>query len=73
VTEYSSPGQTAQNSYAALAQERLLQQVDTVPVFQLTTVLATSTKVHGAEFGADARLGQLTGAWVSGGSGAYSS
>jgi peptide/nickel transport system substrate-binding protein len=70
--EYASPGQAAQNRYAAAAQERILQQVDTVPVFQLTTVLATSTKVHGIEFGADTRLGQLTDAWVSGGS-TYSS
>jgi peptide/nickel transport system substrate-binding protein len=70
--EYASPGQATQNQYAAAAQERILQQVDTVPVFQLTTVLATSAKVHGIEFGADTRLGQLTDAWVSGGS-AYSS
>lgn len=67
--EYASPGVSAQNSYAAKAQQRLLEQVDTVPVFQLTTVLATSTKVHGVEFGADGRLAQLTDAWISGGSG----
>lgn len=71
--EYASPDVSTQNSYAAKAQERLLTQVDTVPVFQLTTVLATSTKVHGVEFGADGRLAQLTDAWISGGSGSGSS
>jgi peptide/nickel transport system substrate-binding protein len=63
--EYASPDQAAQNTYAALAQERILQQVYAIPVFQLTTVLATSTKVHGVEFGADARLAQLTDTWLS--------
>lgn len=70
--EYSSPSPSAQNSYAAQAQQRLLEQVDTVPVFQLTTVLATSSKVHGVEFGADGRLAQLTDTWVSGSGGSGS-
>ncbi|MBO0820881.1 MAG: ABC transporter substrate-binding protein [Nocardiopsaceae bacterium] len=65
--EYASPDVSAQNAYAALAQQRILQQADVVPVFQLTTVLATSSRVHGVEFGADARLAQLTDAWVTGG------
>jgi peptide/nickel transport system substrate-binding protein len=55
---------SAQNSWAAKAQQRIIQQAYAAPVFQLTTVLATSTKVHGVEFGADSRLAQLTDAWI---------
>jgi peptide/nickel transport system substrate-binding protein len=62
---YSTGSQTAQNAAAAQAQQRIIQQAYAVPVFQLTTVLATSTKVHGVEFGADSRLAQLTDAWIS--------
>jgi peptide/nickel transport system substrate-binding protein len=63
--EYSTSSQSAQNAAAAAAQQRIIEQAYTVPVFQLTTVLATSTKVHGVEFGADSRLGQLVDAWIS--------
>ncbi len=63
--EYATTDQGAQAAAAAAAQQRIIQQAYTVPVFQLTTVLATSSKVHGVEFGADARLAQLTDAWVS--------
>jgi peptide/nickel transport system substrate-binding protein len=63
--EYSSTSPGVQNAAAAAAQQRIIQQAYTVPVFQLTTVLATSGKVHGVEFGADARLAQLADAWVS--------
>jgi peptide/nickel transport system substrate-binding protein len=62
--EYATGDATAQASWAAKAQERIISQVYAVPVFQLTTVLATSTKVHGVEFGADSRLAQLTDAWI---------
>jgi peptide/nickel transport system substrate-binding protein len=64
--EYATGSQSAQESWAAKAQQRILQQVDAVPVFQLTTVLATSKSVHGVAFGADSRLAQLTDAWTSG-------
>jgi peptide/nickel transport system substrate-binding protein len=63
--EYASSDVSAQNAWAAKAQQRILQQVYAVPVFQLTSVIATSAKVHGVQFGADSRLGQLTGAWIS--------
>jgi peptide/nickel transport system substrate-binding protein len=62
--EYASSTVGAQNSWAAKAQQRILQQVDAVPVFQLTSVIATSAKVHGVAFGADSRLAQLTDAWI---------
>jgi peptide/nickel transport system substrate-binding protein len=62
--EYSTGSQTAQDSWAAKAQQRILQQVYAVPVFQLTTVIATSSSVHGVEFGSDSRLAQLTDAWI---------
>ncbi|HEY6790176.1 MAG TPA: ABC transporter substrate-binding protein [Trebonia sp.] len=62
--EYATGDATAQASWAAKAQERIISQVYAVPVFQLTTVLAASTKVHGVEFGADSRLAQLTDAWI---------
>lgn len=64
--EYGTSSQSAQDQYAAAAQERILQEYYAVPVFQLTTILATSKSVHGVEFGADSRLAQLTDAWVSG-------
>jgi peptide/nickel transport system substrate-binding protein len=64
--EYATSSQSAQDQYAAQAQERILQQYYAVPVFQLTTIIATSKSVHGVEFGADSRLAQLTDAWVSG-------
>lgn len=63
--EYSTSSQSAQDAAAAAAQQRIIQQAYAVPVFQLTTVLATAAKVHGVEFGADSRLAQLTGAWIS--------
>jgi len=63
--EYSTSSQSAQNAAAAAAQQRIIQQAYSVPVFQLTTVLATAAKVHGVEFGADSRLAQLTDAWIS--------
>jgi peptide/nickel transport system substrate-binding protein len=63
--EYATASQSAQDSWAAQVQQRIIQQVYAVPVFQLTTVFATSTSVHGAGFGADSRLAQLTGAWIS--------
>ncbi len=63
--EYGTSNTAAQATAAAAAQQRILQQVYAVPVFQLTTVLATSTKVQGVEFGADSRLAQLTDAWIS--------
>jgi peptide/nickel transport system substrate-binding protein len=62
--EYATAGLSAQNAAAAAAQQRIIQQAYAVPVFQLTTVLATSTKVHGVELGSDSRLAQLTDAWV---------
>ena len=62
--EYASGDVSAQNSWAAKAQERIIQQVYTVPVFQLTSVIATAAKVHGVKFGADSRLAQLTDAWI---------
>jgi peptide/nickel transport system substrate-binding protein len=62
--EYASSEVSAQNAWAAKAQQRIIQQVYAAPVFQLTSVIATSAKVHGVEFGADSRLAQLTGAWV---------
>jgi peptide/nickel transport system substrate-binding protein len=63
--EYASTSVAEQNAWAAKAQQRIVQQVYAVPVFQLTSVIATSTKVHGVQFGADSRLGQLTDAWIS--------
>jgi len=63
--EYGSGSVSAQDAWAAKAQQRILQQVYAVPVFQLTSVIATSTKVHGVQFGADSRLAQLTDAWIS--------
>jgi peptide/nickel transport system substrate-binding protein len=63
--EYATSSQSAQNAAAAQAQQRIISQAYVVPVFQLTTVLATTAKVHGVEFGADARLAQLTDAWIS--------
>jgi peptide/nickel transport system substrate-binding protein len=62
--EYSTSSQSAQAAAAAAAQQRIIQQADAVPVFQLTTVLATAAKVHDVEFGADSRLAQLTDAWI---------
>lgn len=64
--EYGTSDQTVQAQWAAKAQQRILQEAYAVPVFQLTTVLATSKSVHGVEFGADSRLAQLTDAWISG-------
>ena len=64
--EYGTSSQSAQNQYAAAAQERILQEYYAVPVFQLTTIFATAKSVHGVGFGADSRLAQLTDAWVSG-------
>jgi peptide/nickel transport system substrate-binding protein len=64
-SEYATSSQSAQNAAAAQAQQRIIAQAYSVPVFQLTTVLATTSKVHGVEFGADARLAQLTDAWIS--------
>ena len=63
--EYASADVSAQNAWAAKAQQRIIQQVYAAPVFQLTSVIATSTSVHGVQFGADSRLAQLTGAWIS--------
>jgi peptide/nickel transport system substrate-binding protein len=63
--EYATSSQSAQNSWAAKAQQRIVQQVYSVPVFQLTTVFATSKSVHGVGFGADSRMAQLTDAWIS--------
>ena len=62
--EYATTDPGTQAAAAAAAQQRILQQAYSVPVFQLTTALATSGKVHGVKFGADARLAQLTDAWV---------
>ncbi|MGH3248047.1 MAG: ABC transporter substrate-binding protein, partial [Trebonia sp.] len=62
--EYASGSVSLQNAWAAKAQQRILQQVDAVPVFELTSVIATNAKVHGVEFGADSRLAQLTDAWI---------
>jgi peptide/nickel transport system substrate-binding protein len=64
-SEYATSDQSAQNAWAAKAQQRILQQAYAVPVFQLTTVLATAKSVQGVEFGADSRLAQLTGAWIA--------
>jgi peptide/nickel transport system substrate-binding protein len=63
--EYASPMASVQNSWAAKAQQRIIQQVYAVPVFELTSVIATSKSVHGVEFGADSRLAQLTDAWIA--------
>jgi peptide/nickel transport system substrate-binding protein len=62
--EYASGSVSTQNAWAAKAQQRIIQEVYAVPVFQLTSVIATATRVHGVEFGADSRLAQLTGAWI---------
>jgi peptide/nickel transport system substrate-binding protein len=62
--EYAAASQSAQDSWAAKAQQHIVQEVDAVPVFQLTTVFATTTSVHGVEFGADSRMAQLTDAWI---------
>jgi peptide/nickel transport system substrate-binding protein len=63
--EYASGSVTAQDEWAAKAQQRIAQEVYAVPVFQLTSVIATGTTVHGVTFGADSRLAQLTDAWIS--------
>ncbi len=47
------------------AQERLVTEHHVVPVHELTTFLGLSTDVHGVDLGADSRLSQLTGAWLS--------
>ena len=63
--EYATGSQSTQDSWAAKAQQRIVQQFYAVPVFQLTTVLATKSSVHGVGLGADSRLAQLTDAWIS--------
>ena len=63
--EYASGSVSTQNAWAAKAQQRIISEVYAAPVFQLTSVIATSTKVHGVQFGADSRLAQLTDAWIS--------
>jgi peptide/nickel transport system substrate-binding protein len=63
--EYASGSVAEQDAWAAKAQQRIAQEVYAVPVFQLTSVIATSTTVHGVTFGADSRLAQLTDAWIS--------
>jgi peptide/nickel transport system substrate-binding protein len=62
--EYDTASVSAQDAWTAKAQQRIIQEVYAVPVFQLTTVFATSTSVHGVEFGADSRMAQLTDAWI---------
>lgn len=62
--EYATSNQSTQNTWAAKAQERIIQERYAAPVFQLTTVLATAKSVHGVTLGADSRLAQLTDAWV---------
>jgi len=47
------------------AQERLVTEHHVVPVHELTTFLGLSTQVHDVALGADSRLDQLTGAWLS--------
>ncbi len=49
----------------AEAQQRIVEQVHTIPVFELTTVLGLSDAVHEVTLGADSRLQQLTDAWVA--------
>jgi peptide/nickel transport system substrate-binding protein len=63
--EYASSDPATQNAWAAKAQQRIISQAYYVPVFQLTTVIATDKSVQGVEFGADSRLAQLTDAWIS--------
>ena len=53
------------NAVLAQIQERIVDQVHTIPVFELTTVLGLSDAVHDVTLGADSRLDQLTDAWVA--------
>jgi peptide/nickel transport system substrate-binding protein len=47
------------------AQRLLIERGYEIPVFELTSVLGTSTDVHGVSLGADSRLTPLTDAWVA--------
>lgn len=54
---------TARNEVLLEAQQLILEQCLYIPAHQLTSVLATSTQVHGIVLGADARLASLSDAW----------
>ncbi|RCG30834.1 ABC transporter substrate-binding protein [Sphaerisporangium album] len=47
------------------AQKLIVEKAHSIPVFELTTILALSSKTHGITLGADSRLQQLNDAWVS--------
>lgn len=64
--QLSTADQAARNRYLATAQQILVEKAYNIPVFELTTVLATADAVHGIALGADSRLSQLTDAFVTG-------
>jgi peptide/nickel transport system substrate-binding protein len=64
-TELSTSDSAARNKALADAQRLLIERAYEIPVFELTSVLATSTDVHGVSLGADSRLTPLTDASVS--------
>lgn len=57
--------QAARNALLAQAQQRVLAQGDYLSVFEQTTVLAASGKVHGLSLGAGAGLAPLADVWLS--------
>ncbi|MGC5168343.1 ABC transporter substrate-binding protein [Luteimicrobium sp. DT211] len=54
---------TQRDEVLAQAQERLVTQHHTVPVFELTSIIGTQKDVHGVSLGADSRLDLLVDAW----------
>ncbi|MFE6973130.1 ABC transporter substrate-binding protein [Streptomyces sp. NPDC057682] len=62
--EASTSDPEARAAHVARAQEIVLDRAYQIPVFELTTVLGLSPKVHGLDFEASSRL-QFHGTWLS--------
>jgi peptide/nickel transport system substrate-binding protein len=61
----STSDPAARDAVLAEAQQRIVEQAHSIPVFELTTVIAATDSVHDLGFGADSRLDQLGDAWLS--------
>ncbi|MGW2657609.1 ABC transporter substrate-binding protein [Streptomyces sp. NPDC001478] len=62
--EASTSDPAARAAHVGRAQEIVLDRAYQIPVFELTTVLGLSPKVHGLDFEASSRL-QFHGTWLS--------